>query len=147
MLFIVDSPLHSIKGNCSSFDAARIGITSQSIDIGTGDIVSQAGDKRRNNAHSPDNLRVVRFYAEYITFQTQPPTYAASAAYVGGNYGYMWHRNKTTEARRKPVLIDRFHLTHLHPAKLYPLSAMTEPMCAVGVVPTRVYPQSERISA
>ncbi|OTC19122.1 hypothetical protein AW118_23905 [Escherichia coli] len=58
-----------------------MGITSQSIDIGPGDIVSQAGDKRRNNAHSPGNLRVVRFYAEYITFQTQPPTYAASAAW------------------------------------------------------------------
>ncbi|MBW6006615.1 hypothetical protein CGB77_24465 [Klebsiella pneumoniae] len=33
------------------------------------------------------------------------------------------------------------------PARLYPLSAMTEPLCAVGVVPTRGYPQSGRISA
>ncbi|EFO2072004.1 hypothetical protein DP893_23765 [Escherichia coli O8] len=33
------------------------------------------------------------------------------------------------------------------PARLYPLSAMTEFLCAVGVVPTRVYPQSGRISA
>ncbi|KAB3084705.1 hypothetical protein F9222_25005, partial [Escherichia coli] len=32
-------------------------------------------------------------------------------------------------------------------AKLYPLSAMTECLCAVGVVPTRVYPKSGRISA
>ncbi|ALZ59034.1 hypothetical protein FORC11_p0346 (plasmid) [Shigella sonnei] len=37
---------------------------------------------------------------------------------------YIWHRNKTAEARRQPVLIDRFHLTHPHPAKPYPLSAM-----------------------
>ncbi|WP_258128485.1 hypothetical protein, partial [Escherichia coli] len=55
--------------------------------------------------------------------------------------------SKTAEARRKPVLIDRFHLTHPHPAKSYPLSAMIELMCAVGVVPTRVYPKSGRISA
>lgn len=60
---------------------------------------------------------------------------------------YIWHRNKTAEARRQPVLIDRFHLTHPHPAKPYPLSAMRELLCAVGVVPTRVYPQSGRISA
>lgn len=60
---------------------------------------------------------------------------------------YIWHRNKTAEARRKPVRIDRFHLTHPGPAKLYPLSAMTELLCAVGVVPTRVYPKSGRISA
>lgn len=60
---------------------------------------------------------------------------------------YIWHRNKTAEARRQPVLIDRFHLTHPHPAKPYPLSAMTELLCAVGVVPTRVYPKSGRISA
>ncbi|OKU86975.1 hypothetical protein AWJ24_00570 [Escherichia coli] len=33
------------------------------------------------------------------------------------------------------------------PARLYPLSVMTELLCAVGVVPTRVYPQSGRISA
>ncbi len=33
------------------------------------------------------------------------------------------------------------------PAKPYPLSAMTEFLCAVGVVPTRVYPKSGRISA
>lgn len=51
----------------------------------------------------------------------------------------IWHRSKTAEARRKPVLIDRFHLTHPGPAKPYPLSAMTELLCAVGVVPTRVY--------
>ncbi|EOT9886148.1 hypothetical protein ACKUCW_004945, partial [Escherichia coli] len=38
--------------------------------------------------------------------------------------GYMWNWSKTAEARRKPVLIDRFHLTHPHPAKPYPLSAM-----------------------
>ena len=33
------------------------------------------------------------------------------------------------------------------PAKPYAFSAMTEPLCAVGVVPTRVYPKSGRISA
>ncbi|EBZ4376038.1 hypothetical protein EBD97_18120 [Salmonella enterica subsp. enterica serovar Derby] len=33
------------------------------------------------------------------------------------------------------------------PARRYPLSAMREPLCAVGVVPTRVYPKSGRISA
>lgn len=59
----------------------------------------------------------------------------------------IWHWSKTAEARRKPVLIDRFHLTHPSPAKPYPLSAMTEFLCAVGVVPTRVYPKSGRISA
>nr|MDN1081478.1 hypothetical protein [Escherichia coli] len=37
-------------------------------------------------------------------------------------------------------MIDRFHLTHPRPAKPCPLSAMRELMCAVGVVPTRVYP-------
>ncbi|RZX19961.1 hypothetical protein EXX62_21965 [Escherichia coli] len=35
----------------------------------------------------------------------------------------------------------------LSPAKPYPLSATTELLCAVGVVPTRVYPKSGRISA
>ncbi|AUL72072.1 hypothetical protein BVL39_29220 (plasmid) [Escherichia coli] len=59
----------------------------------------------------------------------------------------MWHKSKTAEARRKPVLIDRFHLTHPRPAKPCLLSAMRELMCAVGVVPTRVYPKSGRISA
>nr|EII20420.1 hypothetical protein EC90111_A0019 [Escherichia coli 9.0111] len=53
----------------------------------------------------------------------------------------------TAEARRKPVLIDRFRLSHSHPVKPYPLSAMRELLCAVGVVPTRVYPKSGRISA
>ncbi|EFB3429025.1 hypothetical protein FP340_25200 [Escherichia coli] len=33
------------------------------------------------------------------------------------------------------------------PARPYPLSAMTELLCAVGVVLTRVYPKSGRISA
>ncbi|MFU71773.1 hypothetical protein EEP46_25055 [Escherichia coli] len=33
------------------------------------------------------------------------------------------------------------------PARPYPLSAMTELLCAVGVVPMRVYPKSGRISA
>ncbi len=60
---------------------------------------------------------------------------------------FIWRWSKTAEARRKPVLIDRFHLTHPGPAKPYPLSAMTELLCAVGVVPTRVYPQSGHISA
>lgn len=59
----------------------------------------------------------------------------------------MWYRSKTAEARRKPVRIDRCHLTHPRPAKPYPLSAMRELLCAVGVVPTRVYPKSGRISA
>ncbi len=68
-----------------------MGITSQSIDIRPGDIVSQAGDNRMHNAHLPGNLRVVRFYAEYITFQTQPPTYAyaALAAWKAARCGYM----------------------------------------------------------
>ena len=68
---------------------------------------------------------------------------ACKAAYGG----YMLHRCETAEARRKPVLIDRFHLTHPRPAKPYPLLAMKEFLCAVGVVPTRVYPKSGRISA
>lgn len=91
VLFIIDSPFHSIKGNCRFFDATRMGITSQSIDIRPGDIVSQAGDNRMHNAHLPGNLRVVRFYAEYITFQTQPPTYAyaAPAACKAARCGYM----------------------------------------------------------
>ncbi len=33
------------------------------------------------------------------------------------------------------------------PARPYPFSAMIELLCAVGVVPTRVYPKSGRISA
>ncbi len=44
------------------------------------------------------------------------------------------------------VLID-FTLPIPGPAKPNPLSAMTELLCAVGVVPTRVYPKSGRISA
>ncbi|EGB88782.1 hypothetical protein HMPREF9542_01742 [Escherichia coli MS 117-3] len=43
-------------------------------------------------------------------------------------------------------LID-ITLPILSPAKPYPFSAMTELLCAVGVVPTRVYPKSGRISA
>ena len=43
-------------------------------------------------------------------------------------------------------LID-FTLPTPSPVKLYPLSAMRELLCAVGVVPTRVYPKSGRISA
>ncbi|ATB16856.1 hypothetical protein CJU63_26090 (plasmid) [Escherichia coli] len=43
-------------------------------------------------------------------------------------------------------MID-FTLPTPSPAKPYPLSAMKELLCAVGVVPTRVYPQSGRISA
>ena len=48
VLFIVDSPLHSIKGNYRFSDVARMGIASQSIDVPPGDIVSQAGDNRKN---------------------------------------------------------------------------------------------------
>ncbi len=48
------------------------------------------------------------------------------------------HRSKTAEARRKPVLIDRFNLTHPAPAKPSPLSAMTEHLYAVGVVPASI---------
>ncbi|KAB3429433.1 hypothetical protein F9Z79_24295 [Escherichia coli] len=58
-----------------------MGITSRCIDIRPGDIVSQAGNNRRNNAHLPGNMCAIRFYAEYITFRIQPPTYAASAAW------------------------------------------------------------------
>ncbi|EGI12761.1 conserved hypothetical protein [Escherichia coli M605] len=43
-------------------------------------------------------------------------------------------------------MID-FTLPIPSPARLYPFSAMTELLCAVGVVPTRVYPKSGRISA
>ncbi|EFN7664760.1 hypothetical protein EGC28_20895 [Escherichia coli] len=43
-------------------------------------------------------------------------------------------------------MID-FTLPILSPARPYPLSAMTELLCAVGVVPTRLYPKSGRISA
>ena len=34
---------------------------------------------------------------------------------------YIWHRNKTAEARRQPVLIDRFHLTHPLPCQTIPV--------------------------
>src|SRR5699024_12662291 len=44
------------------------------------------------------------------------------------------------------VLIG-FTLPTPSPARPYPLSAMTELLCAVGVVLTRVYPKSGRISA
>ncbi|AWJ07660.1 hypothetical protein C4M75_22035 (plasmid) [Escherichia coli] len=43
-------------------------------------------------------------------------------------------------------MID-FTLSIPSPVRPYPLSAMTEFLCAVGVVPTRVYPKSGRISA
>ncbi|HAM3983382.1 TPA: hypothetical protein IBV22_004041 [Escherichia coli] len=43
-------------------------------------------------------------------------------------------------------MID-FTLPISSPARLYPFSAMREPLCAVGVGPTRVYPKSGRISA
>ncbi|EBA0300804.1 hypothetical protein FGS40_19100 [Salmonella enterica] len=43
-------------------------------------------------------------------------------------------------------MID-FTLPIPSPARPYPLSAMTELLYAVGVVPTRVYPKSGRISA
>lgn len=43
-------------------------------------------------------------------------------------------------------LID-FTLSIPSPAEPYPRSAMIELLCAVGVVPTRVYPKSGRISA
>lgn len=42
-------------------------------------------------------------------------TDAAPAAWKAVRCGYMWYRSKTAEARRKPVLIDRFHLTHPQP--------------------------------
>ena len=35
---------------------------------------------------------------------------AASAACKAALCCYIWHRSKTAEARRKPVLIDRFYL-------------------------------------
>ncbi|EEW8141665.1 hypothetical protein D5Z79_26560, partial [Escherichia coli] len=63
------------------------------------------------------------------------PRYAAPAACKAALCCFILYRSKTAEARRKPVRIDRFHLTHPGPAKLYPLSAMTELLCAVGVVP------------
>ncbi|EGE2277506.1 hypothetical protein DL730_25050 [Escherichia coli] len=43
-------------------------------------------------------------------------------------------------------MID-FTLPIPSPARPYSLSAMRELLCAVGVVPTRVYPKSGRISA
>ncbi|AQV50027.1 hypothetical protein BE949_01530 (plasmid) [Escherichia coli] len=43
-------------------------------------------------------------------------------------------------------MID-FTLPIPSPARPYPFSAMRELLCAVGVVPTRVYPKSGRISA
>ena len=72
---------------------------------------------------------------------------AAPAAWKAARCSSMWRCWLSAEAPRQRVLIDRFHLTHPHPAKPYPLSAMTELLCAVGVVPTRVYPKSGRISA
>ena len=42
---------------------------------------------------------------------------AASAACKAVRCGHMWNRSKTAEARRKPVLIDRFHLTHPQPCQ------------------------------
>ena len=45
---------------------------------------------------------------------------AASAACKAVRCGHMWNRSKTAEARRKPVLIDRFHLTHPQPCQTIP---------------------------
>lgn len=64
--------------------------------------------------------------------------YAAPAAWKAALCCCIWHGSKTAEARRKPVLIDRFHLTYPGSVRLYPFSAMTERLCAVGVVPTRI---------
>ncbi|EIH35626.1 hypothetical protein EC960497_A0091 [Escherichia coli 96.0497] len=50
--------------------------------------------------------------------------YAASAAWKAALRCCIWYWSKTAEARRKPVLTNRFHLTHPRPAKPYPLSAM-----------------------
>ncbi len=46
-----------------------MGITSKSIDVRPGDIVSQASDNRRNNAHSPGNLRFCQVLYKHITFR------------------------------------------------------------------------------
>ena len=42
---------------------------------------------------------------------------AAPAACKAALSCYIWYRSKTAEARRKPVLIDRFHLTHPQPCQ------------------------------
>ncbi len=53
---------------------------------------------------------------------------------------FIWHRNETTEARRKPVLIDRFNLTH--PILLSHTHFSHDRASVRGrVVPTRVYPK------
>lgn len=41
--------------------------------------------------------------------------YAAPAAWKAALRCYIWHKSKTAEVRRKPVLIDGFHLTHPQP--------------------------------
>ena len=50
-------------------------------------------------------------------------------------------------ARRSRLIDRRSLLTLPIPAKLYPLKTMKKQLCAVGVVTTRFYPQSGRISA
>ncbi len=50
-------------------------------------------------------------------------------------------------ARRSRLRIERDRQSPFHPVKPYPLKTMKKQLCAVGVVPTRVYPQSGRISA
>ena len=43
------------------------------------------------------------------------------SAYKAALRCYIWHRNKTAEARRQPVLIDRFHLIHPRPCQTIPV--------------------------
>ena len=43
-----------------------------------------------------------------------------SAAWKAALCCSIWHRSETAEARRKPVLIDRFHLTHPQPCQTIP---------------------------
>ncbi|KNF76450.1 hypothetical protein WQ89_20835 [Escherichia coli] len=45
---------------------------------------------------------------------------AAPAAWKAALRCYIWHKSKTAEARRKPVLIDRFHLTPPQPCQTIP---------------------------
>ncbi|QQG85585.1 hypothetical protein QE11421_23670 (plasmid) [Escherichia coli] len=63
---------------------------------------------------------VITTYTQYVTIQISSPGYAASAACKAALCYYIWHRSKTAEARRKPVLIDRFHLTYPQPCQTIP---------------------------
>ncbi|MFK9381195.1 hypothetical protein ACJEJO_23065, partial [Escherichia coli] len=55
--------------------------------------------------------------------------------------------SKTAEARRKPVLIDRFHLTHPQPCQTIPAFSYERASMRGRSGPDEGLPESGRISA